>query len=86
VLQDRNKVDGRCPLCGGRKTAGTATFTAELGFGVVVVRKVEATVCEQCGEEWIAPEAARKLESIVADARRQRRQIEVLEFSALVDG
>ncbi|MEI7911273.1 MAG: YgiT-type zinc finger protein [Verrucomicrobiota bacterium] len=48
-----------CPLCGGTKTAGTTTFTADLGSGVVVVRRVRATVCSQCGEEWIDDTAAR---------------------------
>ena len=52
--------EGKCPLCGGRKVPGTTTFAAELGFGVVVVRKVKALVCGQCGEEWIPPETARR--------------------------
>ncbi|MDR4509847.1 MAG: YgiT-type zinc finger protein [Candidatus Brocadiaceae bacterium] len=34
-----------CPLCGGKKQAGKTTFTVDLGFGVVVVREVPATVC-----------------------------------------
>jgi YgiT-type zinc finger domain-containing protein len=43
-----------CPLCGGIKGPGSTTFTAELGFGVVVVRNVPATVCLQCGADWIS--------------------------------
>ena len=70
----------RCPLCGGGKTPGTTTFTAELGFGVVVVRKVKAQVCGQCGEGWIEPDAARKIEEIVERARRDHHQVEVLEM------
>lgn len=31
-----------CPLCGGGKKPGTTTFTADLGFGVVVIRNVPA--------------------------------------------
>ena len=72
---------GLCPLCGGRKVPGTATFTADLGFGVVVVRKVAANVCDQCGEEWIAPSIARDLEAIVERARRERHQVEILELA-----
>jgi len=60
---------------------GRATFTADLGFGVVVVRRVAANVCDQCGEEWVAPAVAKDLEAIVERARRERHQIEVLEFS-----
>ena len=70
-----------CPLCGGRKTAGTTTFTADIGSGVVVVRRVRATVCSQCGEEWIDDDAARELEKIVAEARVRRREVEVTAFA-----
>ena len=41
----------RCPLCGGSKKAGRTTFTVDLGFGVVVVRDVPASVCSQCGAD-----------------------------------
>jgi YgiT-type zinc finger domain-containing protein len=57
------------------------TFTADLEFGVVVVRKVPATVCSQCGADWIDNRIAKQLESIVNDARKKRRQVEVTSFS-----
>ena len=71
------KSDGICPLCGGKKRTGTTTFTAELGSGVVVVRNVPATVCVQCGADWILDEAAARIEKVVDDARKNRRQVEV---------
>ncbi len=70
-----------CPLCGGTKKRGTTTFSADLGSGVVVVRRVRATVCTQCGEEWIDDSTARQLEKIVADARDRKLQVEVAEFN-----
>jgi len=69
-----------CPLCAGGKVSGTTTFAADLGFGVVVVRKVKALVCRQCGEAWIDPSTAKELEKIVTEARKQHRQVEVLEL------
>jgi YgiT-type zinc finger domain-containing protein len=66
-----------CPICGGKKTKGKTTFSADLGSGVVVVREVEATICSQCGEEWIDDATARQLEEIVNDARACRLQVEV---------
>jgi YgiT-type zinc finger domain-containing protein len=66
-----------CPLCGGKKTNGTTTFSADLGSGVVVVRQVRATVCSQCGEEWVDDATARQLEQIVNDARSRGLQVEV---------
>ena len=70
-----------CPLCAGTKQPGATTFTVELGFGVVVVRHVPATVCSQCGADWIADEDAAKLEKIVEDARRKHSEVEVTGFA-----
>jgi hypothetical protein len=43
----------------------------------VVVREVDATVCSQCGEEWIDDATARQLEQIVNESRTRRLQVEV---------
>lgn len=66
-----------CPLCGGEKKAGKTTFTVDLGFGVVVVREVPATVCSQCGADWIDDAISKKLETIVDDARQKHNLVEV---------
>lgn len=63
------------------KKAGTTTFTADLEFGIVVVRKVPAMVCSQCGADWIEDNIAKQLEEIVNDARKKRLQVEVTSFS-----
>jgi YgiT-type zinc finger domain-containing protein len=72
-----SKTSQICPICGGKKTKGKTTFSADLGSGVVVVREVEATICSQCGEKWIDDATARQLEEIVNDARARRLQVEV---------
>jgi YgiT-type zinc finger domain-containing protein len=76
------KQQDLCPLCGGHKTSGETTFSADLGSGVVVVRHVQATVCSQCGEEWIDDATARRLEEIVAEARRKQLQVEVASLAS----
>ena len=45
-------------------------LTADLDFGVVVVRKGPVTVCSQCGADWIEDSIARQPEDIVKDARK----------------
>jgi YgiT-type zinc finger domain-containing protein len=77
----KKKSSRLCPLCSGLKKSGTTTFTADLEFGVVVVRKVPATVCSQCGADWIEDRVAKQLEDIVKDARKKRLQVEVTSFS-----
>ena len=70
-----------CPLCGGGKKAEMITFTADLGFGVVVVRNVPATVWSQCGADWIADDVAARIEELVDDARKKRLQVEVMSLT-----
>jgi len=75
------KSPSRCSLCGGSKKAGRTTFTVDLGFGVVVVRDVPASVCSQCGADWIEDLIASKLEEILNDARQKRHIVEVTSLS-----
>jgi len=76
-----NGKNDPCPLCGGKKASGETTFTADLGSGVVVVRRVKATVCSQCAEEWIDDATARRLEQVVNEARLKRSEVEVTAFA-----
>ena len=80
-----HKNEGRCPLCHGYTSISTTTFTVDLGFGIVVVRHVPATVCEQCSAEWISDENAEKLEKIVSDAKVKHSMVEVSEFSSIFE-
>jgi len=75
-------MDDLCPTCGGEKVEGTTTFTTDLEFGVVIVRNVPASVCKQCGDDWIDPEVARNLEQIVEEAKEKKSQIEMLPYPA----
>ena len=42
-----------------------------------MVRQVRATVCSQCGEEWIDDATARQIEKIVNEARVRKLRVEV---------
>ncbi|MDZ4859355.1 MAG: type II toxin-antitoxin system MqsA family antitoxin [Candidatus Hydrogenedentes bacterium] len=70
----------KCPLCGGTLVPGTTTYTADLGTGVVLVRDVPATICDQCGEDWVANDAASRLLGIVEEARDKHAIVEVLNY------
>ena len=77
----KNDNAGVCPLCTAAKRPGTTTFTAELGFGVVVIRNVPASVCSQCGADWIEDKVAERIERLVEEARAKRSQVEVLTLA-----
>jgi YgiT-type zinc finger domain-containing protein len=77
----KKKDANSCPLCGGGKKPGTTTFTADLGFGVVVIRNVPAMVCSQCGADWISDEMAKRIEAVVDEARKKQLQVEVMSLT-----
>ena len=70
------------PALRRRKKEGKTTFTVDLGFGVVVVRDVPATVCSQCGADWIEDAISVRLEGIVNEARKRHHLVEVSTMTA----
>jgi YgiT-type zinc finger domain-containing protein len=80
VKKDKNS--NKCGECGGTLEPGESTFTADFGSGVVVIRNVPATVCSQCGAEWIDDQEAKKIEKIVKEAKKKQSVVEVISLSA----
>ncbi|MFH5886482.1 type II toxin-antitoxin system MqsA family antitoxin [Halalkalibaculum sp. DA3122] len=72
----------KCHTCGGTMEQGETTVTVDFGSGVVVVRNVPATVCSQCGMEWIDDDVAERIETIVKNAQNKHSVVEVLSLSA----
>jgi YgiT-type zinc finger domain-containing protein len=71
----------KCAICGANMTAGETMVSVDTGAGVVVVRNVPALVCDQCGEDWISDESSQQVEKIVAKAKKQKTQVEVVALA-----
>ena len=52
-----------------------------MGFDVVVIRQVPATVRPQYGEEWLDDATSAKAEEIVNAARQKHVAVEITEWS-----
>lgn len=70
-----------CQACGGIMQQGETTVTVDFGAGVVVVRNVPATICSQCGMEWIDDNLAERIERIVQNAKEKQTVVEVMSLS-----
>ena len=75
-----------CPLCGGKKKKGRTTFSVDLVFGVVVIRNVPATVCNQCGADWFSDKVSQKIEEIVKHSKKKQTLVEISSFQKLASG
>lgn len=71
-----------CPLCQGSLKEGTTTITVDFGSGVVVIRQAPASVCDQCGADWVKDNVAEIVEKIVNEAKANQSMIEVRSLSA----
>ncbi len=65
-----NHIPKQCPFCSGLIESGKTTFTVDLETGVVVIRNLSASVCSQCGEEWIDDKTMQAVEKIILRARQ----------------
>ena len=55
-----------CPLCKGEMKEGTTHVLIEHGEdAVVVINKVPALICEQCGDDFIHIKTTRKIEALI---------------------
>jgi YgiT-type zinc finger domain-containing protein len=56
----------KCPLCKGTMSAGKTNLPYDLKEGnVVVIINVPALVCEQCGDDFVEIDIARKVEKLL---------------------
>ncbi|MBI4232513.1 type II toxin-antitoxin system MqsA family antitoxin [Candidatus Peregrinibacteria bacterium] len=74
----RNGKKNQCPMCGGKMISARTTATFDFGQGIFIARKVPATQCSQCGEEWLSDKVAKKLEEMAQEARHKNSQMEVI--------
>jgi YgiT-type zinc finger domain-containing protein len=74
----KKKQGLRCAICGNETSAGKTTFSTDMKFGVVVVRNVPNNECLHCGHSFFDSKIVSELEKIVADARANHRQVEVV--------
>ncbi len=79
----RRFPEGLCAMCGGERIPGRITSTTDLGDCVLVVRNVPATVCNQCGEEWLDDSTVRELHQLTEEARQRGTLLEVRSLASL---
>jgi YgiT-type zinc finger domain-containing protein len=81
-LEDK-EAGVNCPICKhGDRMPGVATVTLSRGGLTLVVKGVPATVCNNCGEEYVTEEAATQLLSTAEAAVRAGVQLEVRQYAA----
>lgn len=72
-----------CVICKhGTTKPGTATVTLERAGTTVIIKGAPATVCANCGEEYVDEETTARLLRITDEAVRQGVQVDIREYVA----
>jgi len=75
----------KCGICKAEMEETTATYTEDIGDGVVIIRHVPAHVCMECGNTWYNGSVAAELERIVDKfASSIGSEISVINFAKSV--
>ncbi len=73
----------KCVICKrGETREGQTTVTLEREGAALVVRKVPAQVCENCGEAYLDAAVTRRLLEAARQALRAGVDVDIREFAA----
>jgi YgiT-type zinc finger domain-containing protein len=71
----------KCVVCKlGETREGLTTVTLERDGAALVVRKVPARVCDNCGEAYVSADVTRKLLQSAREALRDGVEVDIREF------
>lgn len=54
-----------CGSCDGELKMGITNFIVQVGDDVIIIRKVPALICEDCGEKYYTPEVSRRIDVVM---------------------
>lgn len=73
----------KCVICKSKATApGFVTVPLERGQSIVIVKKVPAEVCQDCGEYTLDQATTERVLAIVENAVKHQAEVEVVRYAA----
>lgn len=71
-----------CFYCKGEMKDSTTAFTVQYGNYVIVIKNVPCVECCQCGETEISDSVMKKVEELVASAKKMVQQDYIIDYSS----
>lgn len=73
----------KCAICRNGKTMeGFSTVVLEQKDTILVYKRVPASICENCGEEYISSKVNKALLKLAREELKRGVKLEVLNFAA----
>lgn len=72
-----------CVICKqGELYPGTTTVTMTRGESTVVIKKVPADICENCGEYYLSEDISKQVMLMAEEAIKRNHEVEIVQFAA----
>ena len=71
----------RCYFCGGKLEPGLATIPFVVGSSVVIIKRVPAEVCVQCGEAIMNSEVAATVDKLLKQAHQFGFEVSIITYA-----
>ncbi len=74
---------GICPICGGKTVRKGVDLTESIKGKIVIIKKVKAEVCLQCGERLYSESEMKKIDAFLQKVKngsvkpKSKREVEV---------
>jgi YgiT-type zinc finger domain-containing protein len=65
----------QCSLCKGKLEKGNINHVVNIDNLIIIIKKVPAEVCKQCGEYYLDHEVAKKVEDIVDNVKNNKAEV-----------
>ncbi len=62
-----------CCSCDGKLKKGMTDFIVRAGDDIIIITKVPALICEDCGEKYYTPEISRKIDVVMKNYFDRKR-------------
>jgi len=72
-----------CTLCKSSLIKGSINHIVDFDGHIIIIKGVPANICKQCGEYFIENDIALKLEKIIVEARKNKAEILVINYSEM---
>ena len=78
---------GVCPICGGKTMRKHVDLTESIKGKIVIIKKVKAEVCSQCGERLYSKDEMQKIDAFLRKVKTgsvkptSKREAEVYSLS-----
>jgi len=69
-----------CSLCKGKLKNDQVNHMVDIDDLIIIIKKVPAEVCKQCGEYYLEHEIALKVEEIIENLKDNKAEVIIVNF------